>query len=244
LIASRHPGYSFATMFRPVVGYESPPAHSPLSVRPANKGMALFELVSLVILIESIMWAVPFSPNPRLVYSGLALLVAALLLFGYVRDGASLRELGLRIDNFPRVLRRLAPALFIFVVSMLVIGLAAGTLRLRPKFFSMLLFVPPWAVLQQYMLLAFAHRRFRVITGSRQVSVVASATLFAILHLPNPVLTVVCALGGLIWAREYEREPNLFAHSVTHAVASAFLANSLPGWMLKNMVVGYNYFLR
>ncbi|HKG22233.1 MAG TPA: CPBP family glutamic-type intramembrane protease, partial [Blastocatellia bacterium] len=123
-------------------------------------------------------------------------------------------------------------------------GLVAGTLRVRAKFFSMLLFVPPWALLQQYMLLAFAHRRFRVITGSGRVSVIASAGLFAILHLPNPVLTVVCALGGLIWAREYERDPNLFAHAITHTVASAFLANSLPGWLLKNMVVGYNYFLR
>jgi hypothetical protein len=204
----------------------------------------VLELTCLVILIESIMWAVPFSPNPRLVYSGLALLIAALLLFGYVRESVSLRELGLRVDNFYRVLRRVAPSLIIFVASVLVIGMAAGTVRLRPKFFSMLIFVPPWALLQQYMLLAFAHRRFRVITGSGRVSVIASAGLFALLHLPNPVLTVVCGLGGLIWAREYEREPNLLAHSVTHAVASAFLANSLPGWLLKNMVVGYNYFLR
>lgn len=206
--------------------------------------MALLELACLVILIESIMWAVPFAPNPRLAYSVLALLIAVLLLLAYVRDGVSLRELGLRLDNFHRVLKRIAPALFIFVASMLVVGLAAGTLRLRPKFFSMLLFVPPWALLQQYMLLAFAHRRFRVIIGSGRASVVASAALFSVLHFPNPVLTVVCALGGLIWAREYEREPNLLAHSVTHAVASAFLANSLPGWILKNMVVGYNYFLR
>ncbi|HYP26448.1 MAG TPA: CPBP family glutamic-type intramembrane protease [Blastocatellia bacterium] len=204
----------------------------------------MFELASLVILIESIMWAVPFASNPRLAYSGLALLIAALLLFGYVREGVGLRELGLRTDNFFRVLRRVAPALLIFVASVLVIGLAAGTVRLGPKFFSMLLAVPPWALLQQYMLLAFAHRRFRVITGSGRASVIASAALFSLLHFPNPVLTVVCALGGLIWAREYECEPNLLAHSVTHTVASAFLANSLPGWLLKNMVVGYNYFLR
>jgi hypothetical protein len=206
--------------------------------------MALLELAGLVVLIELIMWAVPFASNPRLVYSGSALLIAALLLSGYVREGVSLRELGLRIDNFFPVLRRVAPALFVFVVSTILIGLAAGTLRLRPKFFSMLLFVPPWALLQQYMLLAFAHRRFRVITGSGRLSVIASAGLFAILHLPNPVLTVVCGLGGLIWAREYERDQNLFAHAITHTVASAFLANSLPGWLLKNMVVGYNYFLR
>jgi hypothetical protein len=231
-------------MSRQVKEYRLSSAQGLSRARPLKKGMALLELAGLVILIELIMWAVPFAPNPRLVYTGLALLIAALLLFGHVRLGVSLSESGLRLGNFFPVLRRVAPALLFFVVAMLVIGFAAGTLRLRPKFFSMLLFVPPWALLQQYMLLAFAHRRFRILTGSGKASVIASAALFSLLHLPNPVLTVVCALGGFIWAREYERDPNLFAHAVTHTVASAFLANSLPGWMLKNMVVGYTYFLR
>jgi membrane protease YdiL (CAAX protease family) len=70
------------------------------------------------------------------------------------------------------------------------------------------------------------------------------AALFALLHLPNPALTVACALGGYVWAREFDRSPNLLANALTHTIASALLANSLPGWALKNMVVGYNYFMR
>jgi hypothetical protein len=65
-----------------------------------------------------------------------------------------------------------------------------------------------------------------------------------LLHFPNPMLMFCCALGAYVWAREYERRPNLFANAITHAIASAFLANSLPHWLLKNMVVGYNYFFR
>ncbi|HKG21984.1 MAG TPA: hypothetical protein VKC34_08800, partial [Blastocatellia bacterium] len=102
-------------MSRPVKGYRSPPAHGFSEPGPASNAMALSELACLVILIESIMWAVPFASSPRPVYFGLVLLIAALLAFGYIREGASLRELGLRLDNFPAVLRRVAPALFIFL---------------------------------------------------------------------------------------------------------------------------------
>jgi len=50
--------------------------------------------------------------------------------------------------------------------------------------------------------------------------------------------------GGYVWAREYQQRPNLIANALTHAVASAFLANSLPHYLLRNMVVGYNHFFR
>jgi hypothetical protein len=173
---------------------------------------------------------------------GLSFMTIVLLVTCYVRDRATARALGLRLDNFLGVIRRLALPLAVFVLSALAIGWAAGTLRFGTKFYSMLLSVPPWALLQQYMLLAFANRRLRLLTGGR--SAAATALMFALLHFPNPILMIVCAAGGYIWAREYEREPNLFATAITHTVASAFLANSLPGSLLKNMVVGYNYFFR
>jgi hypothetical protein len=58
------------------------------------------------------------------------------------------------------------------------------------------------------------------------------------------MLTLACAIAGYIWAKAYERSPNLFANAVTHAIASALIANSLPHWLLKNMVVGLNHFFR
>jgi hypothetical protein len=172
----------------------------------------------------------------------MALLIVGLLTICFVRDGVSARDLGIRLDNMLTVLARISIPLFVFVVLTIGVGLAAGTLRFGAKFFSMLISVPFWAFLQQYMLLAFANRRLRVIVGAH--SAFATAILFSLLHLPNPVLTLVCAVGGYIWAREYEREPNLSANALTHAISSAFLANSIPTLLLKNMVVGYNYFFR
>jgi hypothetical protein len=142
------------------------------------------------------------------------------------------------------VVKQLAPPLILFVALVVVIGWSFGTLRFGKKFFTMLLVVPWWALLQQYMLLGFAHPRIRALLGEGWQTTAATAAMFALLHLPNPVLTVACAAGGYLWTRQHGREPNLLANALTHTIASAFLANTLPGWLLKNMVVGYNYFLR
>lgn len=205
---------------------------------------AAVELASLIILVEAISWLVPILHDSRAAYASLSVMVIALLFLCYLRDEVSLRDLGLRADNLFKVLSRIWLPLAAFVVLVVIIGVARRTMNFGPKFFSMLASVPLWALLQQYMLLAFANRRFRVIVGVGSRSVLATAALFSLLHLPNPVLTVACAFGGYIWAREYEREPNLFANAITHTIASAFLANSLSHSLLKNMVVGYNYFFR
>jgi len=222
-------------------------ASTPESDKPQRAAVSrrpLIELTSLILLVETIMWLVPFAPNPRLAYAGVALLLALFVAVSSLTDRASARDIGLRFDNLFLVLKRTAPFLAVFVLLVVAIGLEFGTLRFGRKFFSMLIFVPLWALVQQYLLFVFIGRRLRAILGDGPRSIAITATLFSLLHLPNPVLTVVCAAGGYIWAREYQREPNLFANALTHTIASAFLANSLPGWLLKNMVVGYNYFLR
>lgn len=209
-----------------------------------TRARAAAEVVCLVGLIETIMWVVPLTRYRAEAYLGAVVLITVLLVVCHVRDGVPGHELGVRIDNFLRVMRVYAVPFGAAVALMVAVGLVAGTLRLGGKFLGMLAAVPMWALLQQYMLLAFAHRRFRVVLGPGTPSVVASASMFGLLHLPNPTLMVACAVAGLVWAWQYERDPNLFANAATHTVASAFLANSLPHAVLKNMVVGYNYFLR
>ena len=205
---------------------------------------AAFELGCLILLVELIMWVVPWLPHMEAAYAGLAVLIAILLAVCHVRDDLTARSVGLRFDNLAPALIDLAPALLLFIALMVSVGLAAGTLRLGSRFFSMLAVVPAWALLQQYMLLAFAGPRIQTILGKGNASILATAALFGLLHLPNPALTLACLAGGFIWAREYGRHPNLIANALTHAVASAFLANSLPHYLLRNMAVGYNHYFR
>ena len=205
---------------------------------------ALAELVGMVLVVELIEWVVPLMGNNAKAYGGLALVLGLLMAVCFLKDGLGPRRLGIRIDNFLPALSDLLPFLMVFVLAMVSIGLVCGSVRLGDRFWSMLAVVPPWALLQQYMLLAFANHRFRVLLGAGEGATIATAALFAALHLPNPALTVVCGLGGYLWASEYAIRPNLLANAFTHAVASAFLANTLPHSLLRNMVVGYNYFFR
>jgi len=212
-----------------------------LNLKPRQ---AVAELACMILAVELIEWAVPLRGNNGKAYGGLALVIALLMAGCFLRDGLSPKRLGIRIDNFLPVLGGLLPFLMVFVLAVVSIGLVCGSIRLGDRFWSMLAVVPPWALLQQYMLLAFANNRFRVLLGAGEGATIATAALFAALHLPNPALTVVCGLGGYLWASEYAIRPNLFANAFTHAVASAFLANTLPHSLLRNMVVGYNYFFR
>jgi membrane protease YdiL (CAAX protease family) len=216
-------------------------------MEPESQGrrrQALAEVACLVGLIETIMWGAPFARQPAVAFLGLVLLVATLLVVTHLRDRRRPREIGLRVDNLGSALRAYCAPFGIALALLVAVGLAAGTLRLGPRFLGMLAGVPAWAFLQQYMLLAFAHERFRIALGGGWPSVLASAGMFALLHLPNPALTVACAAAGLVWAWQYERGPNLFANVATHTLGSAVLANALPPSVLKSMVVGYNYFLR
>jgi Type II CAAX prenyl endopeptidase Rce1-like len=219
-------------------------ANEELAAQTGARRAALCEIGCLLLCIEIIMWVVPLVPNARMAYVGMAVLIAVLLVTAHLRDGVTARELGFRFDNFLPVLGRISVRLAPFLAIILLIGFAAHSLRFGARFYGMLLSVPLWALLQHYMLLAFVHRRLRVVLGDGRRAVMITALLFALLHLPNPMLTLACAIAGYVWAQAYERSPNLFANAVTHAIASAVIANALPHWLLKNMVVGLNHFFR
>lgn len=240
-------GGAFELLATPRAGLESRKmrvAHDAVAEYRFGARRAALELAALILGVEAIMWIVPVCDDPKRAYALLAAILAAFLAACHISESAGARQLGLRLDNFFRSLRRQALPLSLFILIVALAGAISETLRFKEKFFDMLLTVPPWALLQQYMLLAFAHRRLRKLLKDRSAAILATSLLFSLLHLPNPALVVACAFGGYIWAREYELEPNLLANSIAHTLASAFLANSLPAWLLKNMVVGYNYLLR
>jgi membrane protease YdiL (CAAX protease family) len=95
---------------------------------------------------------------------------------------------------------------------------------------------------QQYALQGYINRRAQIIFGTGWASASVVGLLFAVIHLPNPVLFALTLAGGTIWAFIYQRTPNLFALALSHAVVSVTVALLFPPEWINSLRVGFKYF--
>lgn len=218
--------------------------------RERSRSLAAWEIASVVATALVAEWAV--LANVGLGRAWLVIPIAfafALTITSHRARGESLRDLGFRFDNFARALGVLAP---LMIGGGLLLGLW-GRLWLGGRFqvgggrgAAYWIVFPVWGVLwgllQQYVLQAFVNRRAQIVFGAGWRSVVATALVFALLHLPNPWLTAATFAGGLVWAYAYQRAPNLFALSLSHAAMTWVLIATFPPSSLNSLRVGFKYF--
>ncbi|MCS6817556.1 MAG: hypothetical protein N0A16_11545 [Blastocatellia bacterium] len=205
----------------------------------------LIEIALGLLPVLVIMWVTPLLIEDRVTFwrtnFWLSVLAFSVAFVSNVTHGDGLREIGLRVDNLGRALQLLALPTGAAALGILAIGLAFESVNLGERFLFHLRTLPPWALVQQYALQGFIHRRLQDLWGKGNRTALWVATIFATLHLPNPVLVVGTFLGGYVWARTFQREPNLLALAASHTLLSALLANSLPTSLLPNMKVGWGY---
>jgi len=172
----------------------------------------------------------------------------ALMLRSHRACGESAREVGWRIDNLGRALALLLPPMVAATLFLILVGWLCGSLRLgnlrtgwatASTYFWMFL----WGLVQQYPLQGFINRRAQSLWGRGARSTVFTASAFALLHLPNPWLTLATFCGGLLWAWAYQRAPNLIALALSHSLMTVILVTTVPYSSLGGMRVGYGYFL-
>jgi hypothetical protein len=151
--------------------------------------------------------------------------------------------MGLRRTNFLRSLW--VPAIAAALASLAVFAairyqtlhpIGGGLLYLR-NFWGYAI----WSLAQQWLLQAyFLLRLARLLPGERSAATVAAA-IFAAAHLPNPILTAMTLIWGLIACFVFLRYRNLYTLAIAHAILGICLAITLPGPVIRNMRVGLGY---
>jgi len=210
-----------------------------------DKGLALWEVISVISSCLIAQWAlVPIAPGHGFVKAVPILLAFGFMIFSHWYRGETLRAIGFRLDNFVAAGRILLLPTVGAVTLVLILGWslsneAGFVLRpLKPQ----LLLLPFWALIQQYALQGFINRRLQMSVGKGLKVTLLVGLLFALLHLPNPLLTSLTLLGGLIWAAAYQRHPNLFVLGISHALISLTLALVIPPGVINSLRVGFRYF--
>ena len=209
-----------------------------------EKWLAAWEIASVVSSFLIVEWIVlPFAGNNILVAAVPIGLAFALMVLSHRARGESAREIGWRLDNFGQAARLLVLPMLIASIVLVGVGLMMQSLRLgKQQILEWVVWLPLWGVIQQYVLQGFINRRAQLIYGKGLKSVLLVALLFGVLHLPNPWLSLATLVGGVVWAKVYQRVPNLPALALSHALMSMLLAASLPATALKGLRVGIKFF--
>jgi membrane protease YdiL (CAAX protease family) len=209
--------------------------------------IAALEVASVMASVIVAAWVVlPLQPErPWLalipVITGLAL-----VLHSQQVRGENARSLGLGTGNFLKAAQLLALPMLAGAALIVAIGIVASSFHYTSHFRIVLVVLPIWGLIQQYVLQGFVYRRLKYSLAGRRsgVAIVATAVLFALAHAPNLMLMGLTLVAGLVWSWVYDRAPNLLALGLSHAIMSLLIMTSWPPWLLDSMGIGFKYFFR
>ena len=220
-----------------------------LNAELSGRSLAGWEIASIASSVLMAEWLLAASAGlSRLVAAIPVTLALIVIIWSQRLHHETLHDLGFRFDNFFRAVKLLLLPMIVLSLLAVLTGLALGK---RPGFLAwhadrplafQLAISAGWGLVQHYVLQGFINRRAQIIWGAGWLSVLVTAIIFSLLHLPNPTLMVATLIGGMIWAFIYQRAPNLFALALSHAAMSWMLVATLPESMLNHSRIGLKYF--
>jgi hypothetical protein len=98
-----------------------------------------------------------------------------------------------------------------------------------------------WACLQQLVLQCFFLSRLLRLLPDGTMAAGLAAALFAVAHLPSPIMTLITLLCGMAACLFFIHYRIVYPLAVAHAIIGMAIAISVPGPVIHNMRVGLSY---
>lgn len=202
-----------------------------------SKRRDLIELISVYLIVLLVLW----TPRPwQIPLWGVA--AAAVMTITCISfDG--LQPMGLCTANLFRSLWVVGAALGIAALAVLMAGLL-HTLHLPATRIGMLKHsfgYALWACVQQLVLQCFFLARLQRLMPDATMAAALAAVLFAVAHLPSPIMTLITLFCGLAACLFFLRYRNVYPLAMAHAIIGMAIAITIPGPVLHNMRVGLGY---
>ena len=209
----------------------------PLAPEAADRRRPLFELSIGYALILTVIW----TPRPwqRMIY----FVAAGFILVALWNSYPGAKAMGLRAANLGRSTWLIGASLIAAAVAVFVAGRLStlhapgGVSLFFQRYSGYILF----AFVQQGLLQDFFLPRLLRLTHGPGMAALAAAGMFSLAHLPNPILTVITFVWGLMACLFFLRYRSLYALAVAHAILGVTVAMCVPGPVIRNMRVGLGY---
>jgi membrane protease YdiL (CAAX protease family) len=188
-------------------------------------------------LILVVVW----TPNP-------AQRVLYWLAVAFIAITAWLRRQETRPNGFG--LKGLVPSLWIVLLAVAALFAAIGVARDLHTLHRLygplpvvahILAYAVWALVQQFILQVYVLLRLLRLGLRRAPAIALAAVLFAIAHIPNPVLVPITLVWGTVTSLLYLRYRSLYALALAHGILGMGLAVCVPNPVHHHMRVGLGY---
>jgi hypothetical protein len=182
-----------------------------------------------------------WTPLPWQRWLSLAALIWVLLATWRSFDG--LCAMGFRVTHLWRA-SWVAALVLLLAAAAACVAAWLGTLHVPQSpvlFFARYWSYTIWAFLQEFLLLNFfLLRLLRLLPGKTSAAILATG-LFALVHLPNPILTPLTFLWGYAACLIFLHYRNIYIPALAHAILGICIAVTIPGPVDHNMRVGLGY---
>jgi hypothetical protein len=98
-----------------------------------------------------------------------------------------------------------------------------------------------WSIMQQFLLQSYFLLRLLRLLPGKAAPVIAATVIFALAHLPNPILTPITLVWGVIACVLFLRYRNIYTLGVAHGIMGLCIAVTVPNSVHRHMRVGLGY---